>query len=418
MEVHSRVQKLTNPDDVSAKVERVSMFLTSGSSSTSGPDLDSPTTPLPDFFRVESPVEVRRHSIDREVQEERERILKENVSKLEFTLRYEPPKGPKSWVQRGRSGSGRGGPGRSSTMDSWRGSPKVGTGRGVRSNTGFSGVGDGTAELGVSRGRSPTPVPRQTVPYIGLPQHYDPYVSRGAGPWLGRHHHQPVHHQQSSSAPAWYGIPPGAPSPAYTPAYPFLSPSAPYTLMPGPPYPVTPGYEIANPIRPRPFTPGFQATRDVTQSPVLRPVLDVYRSPSIAPSEACSEPIVRSRSHSPGVMFAMEGFDDRRSIPLVNSPWPPPPSTPPPRHGLGIEFSGSPGFLQPKINSDSRSRSTSAVPSGLRRSSVPASEHGDESSNGGGAEMSRSRSEPGAPPQLATMALRAGLWMDGKEKEE
>ncbi|KAA8913476.1 P-loop containing nucleoside triphosphate hydrolase protein, partial [Sphaerosporella brunnea] len=42
MEVHSRVQKLTNPDDVSAKVERVSMFLTSGSSSTSGPDLDSP----------------------------------------------------------------------------------------------------------------------------------------------------------------------------------------------------------------------------------------------------------------------------------------------------------------------------------------------------------------------------------------
>jgi hypothetical protein len=414
LEVHSRIQKLTHPDEVSTNLQRISMFVTNGSSSTSGPDLDSPTTPgvSSGFFRVESPVHVRRHSIDREVQEARERQLKENARKLEFTLRYDPPKGPKSWVQRGGTGSRRGGRGRSATMDDWSRSPTPGTGRGVRANTGFL----GSAELGSSRGRSPTPVPLQTIP-----PHYDPYPSRGAGPWLGRYHHQPVHHQHSSSAPAWSGFPLGAASPAYTPAYPFISPPVMYTPMPGPPYPVTPGTEISNPMlpRPRPFTPGFHATRDVTQSPVLRPVLDVYRSPSIAPSEAYSEPIIRSRSHSPGGVFAMEGFEEkRRSIPVLNSPWAPPPPNSPPQYGLGIELAGvggAEGYLQPRPITSPRARSVGS--SGLRRSSVPVNEHVED----GGTEMSRSRSEPGAPPALAVRAVMGGLWMEGmpeKEKEE
>ncbi|KAF8243164.1 hypothetical protein K440DRAFT_614045 [Wilcoxina mikolae CBS 423.85] len=423
--VLSQIQRLAHPEAVEEGKERISMFIRSGSgSTTSGPEADTPVDDEVEmwFPVMESPVSERRHSIDREHQleiAERERQVKENVNNMEFQFRYEPPKGPRKGT--GRSSGSRRGRGRSATTDF--GNPqfnRFGSGRG-RTSTGFSTNTANTSSpyIGRDRGRSPTPVPVAYPPPPPPGSHYNPYNTRGAGPYLGRYHHQELH-QYPSSAPALIGRIPGLPSPAYTPAYPFRPPQI---MMP--PYPISPSAELQDPLNTRPFTPGFRATRDVTNSPVLRSIAGVYNRPSsTTPSEAWSEPITRSRSQSP--IFAMDGVGTpapgRRTVPGVfarPSPYSPPPI---PAHGLGIDIpggvslngggnggGGGTGFLQP--GSRVRPRSTSA----LRRSSVPA----HEIVEGASEEMSRTRSEPGVPQ--AARAVRAELWQDGvaeKEKED
>jgi len=424
----SQIQRLAHPETAEeSKKERMSMFTRSGSSSTtSGPEADTPSEDIEMWFPVmESPVSERRHSIDREHQIERERQVKENLKNLEFQFRYEPPKGPrKGWG--GSSGSRRG-RGRSATADF--GNPQNGAGRG-RTSTGFSSTAASTTTSyqGTNRGRSPTSVSYYPVPPVRPPgSHYNPYSTRAAGPYLGRHYHHDFH-QHSSSAPAQIGRIPGLPSPAYTPAYPFSPP--PFIM---PPYPISPSAEIQDPLRSRPFTPGFRPARDVSNSPVLLSVREVYNRPSSAtPSEAWSEPITRSRSQTPPGVFSMEGVSTptpgRHNITGFThaSPYLPPPM---PAHGLGIDIAGGvslgggssvgggnggggggTGYLQPS-RSSARPRPSSA----LRRSSVPANEY----IVGGAEDMNRSRSEPGVPQ--ADLAVMKELWQDGmaeKVKEE
>jgi len=381
-EAQARLQKLTS---TKRSGEGVSMFARTDSGSTSGPELD---TPLDDrgFFGIgsESPESLSRPAEHDPIRQEEtkalERRFNENARNLEFEFRYEPPKAPKNWQP---SGGRRRRPGRSATAESYNHAPDSALGRGGRSYTGLSGM-----ERGRSRGRSPTPVPPHPFPRFA--PHYDPYGARGAGPYLGRYHHSGAHYQHSSSAPAQF-LAPDFPSPSYTPAYPYYSPPPPSSSF-------TPmlAYEYADPNRPRPFTRGFTPSHDITRSPVLRSVADVYmhRAASVAPSEACSEPIIRARSESPGGMFNMD-LEGRMNSPTAHSPYPPPPH-PPQGFGLGIGIdTGDGGFLNPH-----RPRPASATRgSGLRRSSLPRCEPG------GGEAMERSRSEPGAPAK-------------GKEKAE
>ncbi|KAI5813225.1 hypothetical protein BZA77DRAFT_322065 [Pyronema omphalodes] len=402
-----RIQTLAHPE-TEIKKDRISMFVRTGSGSSTT-DTPSEATDSDEWHRLpmlESPVAAERPNIDiyeqmehqrsEFAEAERQRINQENRIKelaqrqLEFEFRYPPPS--RSRRMRSLDRSDRKGRARSYTADFFQ--PPPGPGRG-RASTGsaaepLSNSNPSTPRQGRSRKRSPTPAPYNPEIFQQAP-HHNPYSGRASGPYTGLYHHHDDQ-QHSSSAPAQIGRIPGLPSPAYTPAYPFI---------PG----FAPRFAIAelNPSNgemqdPRFFTPGAWPVGDASYSPEF-PSAYTHRPPSATPSEAWSEPITRSRSASPYNIFPMENMTPRVShtrIPSIASPYPPPPDQTL-LQGLGIEI-GSPGYLQPGRRPGDRSRSGSR----LRRSSVPAYSPDED-----GAEMSRSRSEPGGSDVAKTVVSTA-----------